>query len=78
MPENKTFLELQAQADAMIALLTIQRNTAIQQLADAQSQMTVMTGHIAILETRLKVLTPEPELTETDKPIDETKSDGSS
>ena len=54
---DKTFPELEAQANAMIQTLTAQRN-------HAQDQCVNLMGQVAILEMRVAALTPK-ETTET-------------
>lgn len=44
---DKTLVELEAQANAMISMLTAQRNLAFDQVVNLQ-------GQVAILEVRLK------------------------
>lgn len=51
MNEEKSFAELETQAQAMINAVTAQRNAA-------QDQCINLLGQVAILETRLKALLP--------------------
>ncbi len=53
MDQEKTFAELEAQAQAMINGITAQRNAAMDQCVN-------FAGTIAILELRIKTLTPAP------------------
>ena len=52
--EDKSFAELEAQANAMIQTITAQRN-------HAQDQVVNLMGQVAILEMRVKALTPKAE-----------------